>query len=430
MTLKERNTKDKITSAIREILERELSDQGQEAVGRFAASLSAGGSFQDIQNGFYNALCDGLGLSRDNFQILQPSPPLPKDADQELWDYFNNLPSYSLTGKSIPTPGAQFYSNYSGLISALKAPKNTFRQDIGEEAHTAWMNYIVTANPIPAPSQLPDIFFNWASIFYPEVANVGASDLAALLLNPIGAANLALMPYQKTFTQPARLPDWRPGYATLMQQLANAPSQKFRLDTSSMDTNVSNTWSKGSNSGFFGLWGGSSSTSSQSQQFSSSSFSVDASFAHVLTFQATPGTWYTSSAMGLAYSKKSGDPWNPNSPTNWNNTFDPQGGNLARFMVSLIVVDQMQIVVESSAQFSKEDQTTIENNKSAGLWPFYTTSNTGGAHTSATFDDQGRMTIEITSKAGVPIVIGGNVLPVDQFVGHAVKSAQAMASLR
>jgi hypothetical protein len=424
MTVQEGDVKDKITSAIHEILDQELLGKGQQAT----RAESQDGPFLDIQNGFYNALCQGLGLSGGRFQILQPSPPLVRDSDQDLWDYFNNLPAYSLTGNSIPTPGAQFYSNYSGLLSALKSLPNTLKQDIGEETYNAWLTYIRTVTPPPALSQQPDIFLNWASINYPDIANVGASDIANMSLEPISAAKLAIMPYQKTSSAPARPPDWRPGYVVLMQQLEDAPAQNFHLDTSSMRTDVSNTWTNGSNSGFFGLWGGSSSTSKQSTQFASSRFSVDGSFAHVLTFQATPGVWYTSAAMGLAYSNKSGDPWNPNSPINWQNTFDPQNGNLARFAVNLIVVDNMLVNIKSDAQFSKDDQTTIENNASAGMWPFYTSNSSSGSSTSVSFDSQGRMTVKITSKAGVPIVIGCNVLPADQYVGHAVASARRAAA--
>jgi hypothetical protein len=38
------------------------------------------------------------------------------------------------------------------------------------------------------------------------------------------------------------------------------------------------------------------------------------------------------------------------------------------------------------------------------------------------------MTVHITSIAGVPIVIGCNVLPVAQYVGHAVEGARIAAS--
>lgn len=270
----------------------------------------------------------------------------------------------------------------------------------------------------PAATSLPDMFFNWASIHYPDVADVGSADLSAMLLDPISSAGMALMPYSGHTPRP---PDWSLGFPNLMQQLGSGPSVTFQVNSRQMNSNVSSSWTSGNNSGFGGLWGGSSSTSQWSQQFASSNIMVNASFAHVVTFGPVPGNWYSSSAMGDAYSHKSGSPWNPQSSINWQNTFDSQNGNMQRFTGSLIVVETMAITVQSDAVFSSADQSTIESNSSAGLWPFYTTSSSSGASTSASFDQQGHMTVKINSTPGVPVVIGGNVIPVDKFVGHTIQ---------
>jgi hypothetical protein len=406
--------RDRIGPVIHDIVNRELMEE--DILGSNGqAAMSAAGPFLDLQNGFYNGLCQGLGLSTNTFQILQPTPPLPYNSDSALWAYFNNIPPYSLTQNYIASGGNQFFSDYKGLISALQAPPNNFVNDIGPATYNAWLMYLQSLKQIPAASQLPDIFFNWALINYPSVANIGSADLSAMLLDPISSAGLALMPYYKL------QPDWSLGYTTLVQQLATAPTQSFNFDSSQMNTNVSNTWTGGNDSGFGGLWGGSSSTSTLSEQFASSHIAISASFAHVFTFQASPGVWYTSSAMGDAFSHQSGAPWNPASTINWQNTFDPNKGNMARYMVSLIVADTMNIQIESDAVYSSTEQQTIQNNSSAGLWPFYTTSSSSGSSTTATFDSHGAMTVQVHSAPGVPVVIGGNVIPVDQFVGHAVE---------
>ena len=131
--------------------------------------------------------------------------------------------------------------------------------------------------------------------------------------------------------------------------------------------------------------------------------------------------------MALAYANKSGPPWNPDSPINWDNTFSPTNGNLARFCVNLIVVDTMTVEVFSSAQFSESEKTTIQNNSGAGMWPFYNSNSSGGSSTSTQFNDKGQMTTRITSPPGVPIILGCTVLPVDQFVGHAVQGMELFA---
>jgi hypothetical protein len=95
----------------------------------------------------------------------------------------------------------------------------------------------------------------------------------------------------------------------------------------------------------------------------------------------------------------------------------------------LVVVDTMNITVYSAATYSSEQQQTIQNNSSAGLWPFYSSGGSSGAQTTATFDTNGAMTVQITSAPNNPIVLGGNVISVAQFVGHAVEGKRQYAEL-
>ncbi len=378
--------------------------------------------FLDLQNGFYNAFSQGLGFPIGSpFQILQPSTPLLSGvgADNALWNYLNNIPPFSLTQNFVASGGNQFYTDYRGLLSALQGAPNTFKQDIGEDAYNAWLQYLPSVTPRPTSDQLAQTFFSWAIVYYPDVANAGASGLATAVLDPVNAAQFAALAYPF----PAAKPDWTLGYANLVQQLSNAPSRAFGVSTATMNSNVSSSWTQGGNSGFFGLWGGSSYESTLSQQFASSGVRVSASFNHVFTFQASPGSWYNSSAMGLAFANPNAAPWKPTSPINWGNTFDPNTGNMARFAASLIVADTMNIQVESSATFSSDDQQTIRNSSGAGLWPFYSQSNQSGSDTKVDFNNQGQMTVTTTSDPGIPIVLGVNVIPVGQFVGHSTSSA-------
>jgi len=381
-------------------------------------------TFQDLQNGFYNAFTLGLGFPAGSpFQILQPSTPLlpGPQADPTLWAYFNNIPPFSLTQNYIASGGNQFFSDYKGMLSALQGTPNTFQQDIGSEAYAAWVQYLPTISPTPAVSQLPQIFFSWAIVFFPAVANVGASDLAQMLLDPITAAQMGILAYPS-----GKQPDWTLGYDALRTQLSAAPSRAFALSSSTMDSNVSKSWTQGSNSGFFGLWGGSSSTSKESAQFAASGVSVAAAFDHVMTFQASPGPWYSSSAMATAFNHQGGAPWNPKSPINWQNTFGSDG-NMQRFAVNLIVADGMSVQVTSLATFSLDTQEIIKNSSGAGLWPFYSQGSSSGSSTTTSFNQQGNMTVTITSVPGVPVVLGVSVLPVSQFVGHANAALETLA---
>lgn len=256
----------------------------------------------------------------------------------------------------------------------------------------------------------------------PSVAAKGASDYAAILLDPVASAQTELTLSYTDIDQQPKPPSWSLGYNDLVNQLNKSPSRSFTFNSSTMNSNVSSSWTSGGNSGFFGLWGGSSSSSSISTTFASSTITVSASFEHVLTFVASPGNWYSSSAMGLAYANKTGNPWNPDSSINWNNTFG-QNGNMQRFMANLIVCSGMQVKVTSTATYSSEQQTEIHNNSHAGFWPFYSSGNSGGSSNTVKFDESGAMTITTSSQSGIPIVLGGNVLSVGDFVGHSVETA-------
>ena len=388
-------------------------------------------SFLDLQNGFYNAFSQGLGypLGPDNhFQIVQPSPPLlsgpPDDPNRYVWAYFNNIPPKSLTQNYIASGGNQYFANYNALLSALGAPTNNFDKDIGPACSKAWKRYLEQSVPISTSiSKLPLIFRTWAYTHgFISVANVGASDLAKAILEPVSAAQFALMMYQgDPLADPpvaANPPDWNISYSRLVTALRLAPSRSFSVSGGTWNSNVSNSWTSGSNSGFFGLWGGSSYTSHHSQVFAGGSVSVNASFKNVLMISAVPGAWYNSAAIGLAYSHKTGAPWTPSSSINWSNQFDPNTGMLPRFAINLVVVNKMHVSVSSSAVFSAADQTAVQQNSGAGLWPFYSSSSSHGMNTSVTFDASGHMTTQIDSLDGVPVVVGMNVLPVDKYLGH------------
>lgn len=383
-------------------------------------------TYKELNDGFYNGLLTGLGFSKgDPIQVIQPSPPIASgvEADTLLWNYFNNIPPFSLTQNTTLSGGAQFLSNYQALLANLLAAGDTFDETVGETCSTEWKNYLRSIQPPIPLSSYPLTFRGWAMMSdnCSSVATSGASALAASLLDPIFAAQMAVLPYKPAGMNSV---SFVPGYQQLMSQLSAAPSREFDFDSQSMDSNVENSWTSGSNSGFFGLWGGSSSESNASKTFASDRVQLSAAFQNVLNFISTPGDWYTSSAMALAYGNESGPPWDPNKPQSWENFFG-SNGLLPRFAVNLIVANGMDIAVTSQAEFSSEEQQEIRENSSKGLWPFYSGSNGSTSSTKAEFDASGSMTVRITSVPGNPIVIGCSVLPVEQYVGHEVEVAKA-----
>ncbi|HEX6427105.1 MAG TPA: hypothetical protein VF008_05440 [Niastella sp.] len=385
-------------------------------------------TFLDLQNGWYNGFLQGMGQSPNTFQIIQPAPPIASGAaaNSTFWAYYNNLPPLSLTQQFVASGGNQFYNNYRALMSAL-VPSRTVdvEGNIGTANFKKWQNYILNLATPPNMNQLPTLFRNWAMIYAPNVANIGSSDYAAILLDPIATAQTQLtliytdlnglpLPFNFTLT-----------YSDMVTQLSSANSRQFSFDSSTMNSNVSTSWTKGSNSGFFGLWGGSTTTSSISQQFAASHVTVNASFTNVLTFPNTPGNWYYSSAMGLAFANKTGNPWSPQSSINWDNTFG-SNGNMQRFASNLVIASGMSLTITSDATYSTLDQQTITSSGHAGFWPFYSGGSSSSSTNTATFDQQGHMTITTSSIPGVPVVLGVNVLPVSQFVGHSAAPAVSL----
>jgi len=383
--------------------------------------------FTELQNGFYNALTAGLGYSStDPFQLVQPSIPLVSTGAADsvnhlLWNYFNNIPPFSLTQNVQAGTGNQFFTDYAGFLSALIAPDNAFDKTIGDKCRQAWMSYVNTLDPSTNMNNFPMIFRNWAMNHgYASVAVRGASVYAQMMLDPIFNAMQCMLLYQN-IDGTYKDPDWDAGFDVLKKTLSTAPSRTFELNTKTVSTDVRKTWTSGSNSGFFGIFGSKDESSSTlSTKFSSSTVSVRGAFQHVYPFSATPKNWYSSAAMANAYSNPGKAPWDPDKATNinWNNTFDPKTGNMPRFATTLLVVDTMNIQVYSDSQYSTNDQTQVNSNRGKGLWPFYSSSGSSGMSTDVSFDAKGAMTVTIKSDPGIPIVIGLIVEPVDQFLGH------------
>lgn len=395
-------------------------------------------TFTDLQNGLFNFISQGLGFAPGSpFQLVQPSTPLPSStSNATLWNYMNNIPPFSLTQNYIQSAGDQFFSDYQALMSSLEPAVNIdFKGDITPAVYDQWVAYVLGLPVAPAVTQLPNMFLNWAFVTNPSVAVKGASDLSAQLLDPIYRAQLALMPYTPAPDPnnpgnmlPGKAPDWTLGYSQLVSQLGAAPSKSFNSASVQSSSNVTNSWTHGGDSGFFGLWGSSSSSSSQSLTFASQAVSLSVSFAHVTTFTPAPGHWYDSAAFGLAYANQTGKPWNSKSAINWQNTFGPNG-NMQRFASSMVVVSGMKVTAASSAVFSAADQTTINQNSGGGLWPFYTTGSSSSFSTGHSFSSGGNLSITMSSQAGIPIVVGVNVLSAAQYTGHATSGLRLFNQL-
>ncbi len=379
-------------------------------------------NFDELQNGFYNALSTGLGYQTTTpFQIVQPSPPLVGGvgADGRLWNYLDIIPPATLNmNTALGAGGNKFSADYQGVLSALQPANELFPTTVGTDCYSAW----ATARSKSQVGPSGQDFQLWSYGCEPckAKARQGAIALNRDNLDPVFVAQNNAMPYQPAGNEPITFSS---DYATMLQLLLAAPSRNFQVSQGNWQTDVSKTWTHGSTGGFFGLWGGSSSSSTLSQKFATSGVSLDVKMANVLAFTASPGIWFSSSALGLAYHNPNSAPWDPNSTINWENTFGTNG-NMQRFTTSLLLANNMEITVTSVATYSESEQTEIRSNSSSGLWPFYSSGGSGGSSTSASFNSSGNMTIAINSQAGVPVIIGAIVEPVQSYLGGEVEAAK------
>jgi len=366
-------------------------------------------SMKGLQNRWYNSLTKQLGLDRTMFQIGQPASPITPSS-LALWEYQNFIPPYSLTFDR--TMGVDsFFSEYVAFAVQMSLPAGILEQDIGRELHENWLAFVAQQIPPIPENQLPALFLQWAMVYAPDKAQIGASDLSSMVL--INAAQQALSPY---LGPQATAPDFLGTYQQLLRTLGSSSSRSLFFNSAETSSNVSDTWTGGKDSGLVGLWSGSSVASRLSLRFGQNLVTVKAQFKAFAVVPVTPGLWYNSAMFQVAYSNQTSPPWPPNPNPNWADLFGPEGSML-RLPTSLIAVDGMQATVTSHAGYSPADQETIRSNAAKGVWPFYGPDSIV-THNSVTFDDQGIMSIMTTTQPEHPLFIGANVLSTPRYLGH------------
>jgi hypothetical protein len=364
----------------------------------------------DLQNRWYNGLVGGLLADSSVAQLIQPSPLLAQ-ADPSLWFYQNLIPPASLTFNTSTVNSARFFDEYAAVIQALQLPQDQLEQDVGASVFQQWATHLNQIQPPPTADQLPDLFFDWALINAPAVANIGRSDLNLALT--FSTARDALKDYVGPNSKPI---DFVGGFQDVVSTLQQVGNTQFTFDSSEASDDVSQTWTHGANMSFGGLWTDNSSNSQLSLKFARSKVTVDALFRHTVWI-STPGPWYSSFMLNLAFSMNSSPPWpQPGSPT-WDEIFGAHG-SMQRLIGALLVADSLNVTVRSDAVYSDLDQQAIIENASHGLWPFFVPDEDSLANNVVRFDGAGTMRAEVTSAGGMPIVIGANVLGIPHYLGH------------
>jgi hypothetical protein len=361
-----------------------------------------------LQDRWYRSLAAALSSSPARFQIDQPCTPVPT-SDAGLWAIQNTVPPLTPTVNHDAGSVDTMFGKYVAVAQQMRFPLAELAAHIGEQNFAAWTTYVEQLGHPPA-AQLPALFHEWALRHAPDVANIGVSDLTTAAL--IDAAALALAPYNGPDAEP---PDFAGGYGDLAAMLAAVPGASVWLDSAAIPVDDTTTLA---HNVVNGMWSGLSPASSLSSMFASSHVTVQATFEHLVRWTSTPGAWYDSSLLGLAYSTRASPPWPTTPSPTWDELFGPSG-SLQRLLASLLIIDGLQATVTSSATYEAAAQQAITDHAAAGLWPFYLKTSGTAVTNTVSFNATGTMTIVISAQPNHPLILGGDVLGIAQYLGRS-----------
>lgn len=381
---------------------------------------------QTLTAQWYNTVVNGCGLDPNTFQLVQGAAPVGSTSEQ-LWNIFDAIPPLSVNQKFSGSQGNNFSTDYGGVINNLKPQNaNKFEQDMGDY-YADWRSYLKSSPAMPAGGIL-QLFKNWSDLNMPpdkaqqcytdyQQVSQGVVPVAVQLWLNAGGGTGGRKVYNVTIDQ-------------LNNAIRSSPSATIALDSTTASSSTEHTWAKGSVQGGYSFFSASANASYDKMTIaiSNAGIVVKASFDHVLSFPgaplAQPSTdsilsryqpWYSSSALNLAYTHNDNVVWS-NTPPSWSDTFGPNG-NMTRMATSLVIVDGINITMQSKVGFSTSQQTEFKAAAKAGYWPFFQAEGSGGWSSSSTFDDQGNFTVSSKLPAGNPNVLGVTVTPVASYLG-------------
>ena len=359
-----------------------------------------------IMDAWYNQLCNSLNLSINNFQLCQPI--IIQANNDNLWAYINLVPPKTLKYNYWYYNQPAFFSQYAAIVNQLQFPESSFEKDIGKATFAKWNSYLKGLPQPPPENTLPSVWFQWAIMNAPSVANIGRTDLACMVL--IKSAWAALAPYQGTN---AKSPDFLPLFSDLTASLQASPSVNFSFDSMNANPDVSNSWVPGNDPNFFGLWTGCWCGLLVNKKFAQSAISISVKFEHFSVVPVTPGSWYNSALLHHALASKSSPPWDSN--TAWDKYFGIDG-TLNYAIGSVLAVDGISLSLTADADFASEEQSVIKSQVEMGYWPIYCPQKLPVITNDVSFEP-GKMTINCHTDPGSPILMGNNIFKIGQYLG-------------
>lgn len=367
-----------------------------------------------LQRQWYNAIVNGLSLDPNTFQLYQTDQPL-SNTSKGIWDIFNSIPPLSLTHSFDSGEINNFFDDYKAVVNNLLPPANDdFEAAMGDNL-AAWNKYRENHVDDLISKGYLAVFTQWAEVFLePDQSARVIGIYKQSLNNPINLAIDAVN--SDTYIDPNNGPKFSKTIADLRNLIIHGESKSFDLDSQTASSDTSHTWTHGRVSGIlkFFYGGGQGDFDKLNTKASNSHITITGSFQKVVPFTAAPDGWFSSAALGIAYQTKDNTVWRAGRKPDWVGTFGANG-NLLRYATQLIVVDGIDYTITSNAKFDSTEQQTIRANGSIGFWPFFSSHAAHGSDRRITFSDSGEMTVHSSSPAGNPVILGVNVLPINNL---------------
>jgi len=392
---------------------------------RAKASVAASGSMQQametLNAQWYNALTSALNLNPSTFQLVQGNSVVGS-LSETLWSIFDSVPPQSVNNLYNPSQFNSFSANYGSIINNLNQPgSNQFQNDMGDY-YPVWSAYLATQNTLPTGG-LMQLFQTWSQLHMPagqamqcytDLANIyqGAVYSAIAMWLNAGGSGETNKVYTITVEQ-------------VKTEVAEAPSGAVSMNSQTQSSDVSHTWAEGEVGGWYDMFAGEAGGSYDelSMDLITAGLNITAQFSHILTMPAAPLSqssqdpilsqykpWYDSAALNLAYQNNNNVVWKNNPPT-WDNMFGANG-SLLRVCSALVIVDGVNITAVSEAGFNSTQQQQVKAQATAGFWPFFEASVSGGWSNDFNFSDEGQLTYTASSPVGNPLVLGVIVTPI------------------
>lgn len=380
----------------------------------------------DITWQWYHTLIETLGLDRNRFQLYQGSLSLGNDSEW-LWNILDTIPPKSINHYYDPSQRNLFSQNYGAILNQLKPIKTNAFQICMGDYYMLWNNYLKNAK-IPTdfftnPATTKTFFKNWTLASAPSKTCCEATYLASIYGDFISKA---IIRYNNANTLDTNL-----AYNIEMQSVRTnlALSKSVQFDTKNISkrkrsdelidpVNLLNVFSENAKRKLPQLH-------SIHQKINKSIITITGTFKHTLVVEGHPLEqknihstlgkrlpWFSPLAFRRAYDTKNNNVWKNGTP-NWESVFG-ESGSLQRDTNGLILVDGIDITINSTESFTEVERRLIHTNKAKGVWPFYGDESSSRIKNKVVFKGKtGGTQIHTSSESGNPIVIGVYVDDLD-----------------